>query len=145
VRAAFLAPRDGPLTAADPQALAGKSIATVERSQHAAYARTYYGQSELKLYGKSQDAILELLVGRADAVLADKRSLMEFLRSPEGACCRLIADVPTTAPQYGRGIGIGLRHHEPELKAAFDTAIEQVMRDGTYDQIRAKYFPFDTK
>jgi polar amino acid transport system substrate-binding protein len=145
VRAAFLAPKDTPLPDVGPEALAGKVLATTERSQHAVYAKAVYGDSELRLYGKTHDAILELLVGRADAVLADKRALMEFLRSGEGACCRLIGDVPTTAPQYGKGIGIGLRKEDTELKAVLDAAIEQAMRDGTYDQIRAKYFQFDTK
>jgi polar amino acid transport system substrate-binding protein len=144
-RAAFLANKSSGLAAMDAQTLAGKVIATLERSPHAAYARDVFPQSELKLFGKLQDAVLELGVGRADVVLGPKRWLLDFLATAEGACCELVGDIPATAPHYGSGIAVGLRKQDPELKAAFDGAIEQAMRDGTYDQIRAKYFQFDTK
>jgi polar amino acid transport system substrate-binding protein len=45
----------------------------------------------------------------------------------------------------GEGIGVGLRRRDQDLVAAFDAAIDKVIADGTYDRIRAKYFPFDIK
>ena len=63
----------------------------------------------------------------------------------EGACCRFVGDVPANPVYHGYGFGIGLRNNDTALKAAFDGAIAAVEADGTYDRIRAKYVPFDTK
>jgi polar amino acid transport system substrate-binding protein len=78
-------------------------------------------------------------------VLGDKLSLSHFLESREGSCCRFVADVPVNPIYHGRGVGVGLRKEDQDLKATFDRAIDQVIADGTYDRIRAKYFPFDIK
>jgi len=143
--AAFIGPKDSDVTSITPDALAGKRLGTTERSEHHSYLAAFYGLSEIQTYSKLEEANLDLMTGRIDLVLGDKLSLVKFLDSREGTCCRVIADVPPNPLYHGEGVAVGLRKDDTELKDAFDKAIEKVIADGTYDRIRSKYFPIDIK
>jgi polar amino acid transport system substrate-binding protein len=143
--AAFIGPKESDIVQITPEALAGRRVGTIDRSEYVSYLQSTFKATEIQLYGKIEDAGLDLLTNRLDLVLGDKLSLTKFLESREGACCRFIADVPDTPAYRRQGYGIGLRKEDEELKQRFDRAIEQVMSNGTYDKIRVKYFPFDIK
>lgn len=145
IPASFIAAKDSPLKGVAPADLAGKTIGAAERSEYATLVEDLYAQSELRVYDKVEDADLDLLTGRIDTVLGDKLTRSTFLASREGACCRLLGDLPAGTPGLGKGVAIALRLDDPALKLAFDEAIAKVMGDGTYDRIRAKYLTFDTK
>jgi polar amino acid transport system substrate-binding protein len=145
VPVAFIGPAGSDVKEISPQALAGLTIGTTDKSQQAAYLEKFFKDSEIKLYGKLEEANLDLLTERLDLVLGDKFGLTKFLESREGACCRLIADVPPETGFQFQTYGIGLRKEDTQLKERFDAALRQIVADGTYDRIRAKYFPFDIK
>ncbi|MCB5176225.1 transporter substrate-binding domain-containing protein [Microvirga lenta] len=145
IPAIFIGPKETPAGQVSPEALAGKKIGTADRSDHETYLKEFYRESEIELYGKTDEANLDLLVGRLDAVFGDKRFLTRFLESREGSCCHVLGDAPANPAYRHQSYGIGLRQEDTALKAQFDSAIAQVMADGTYDRIRAKYFPFDIK
>jgi polar amino acid transport system substrate-binding protein len=128
-----------------PEALAGKRIGTIERSDHEAYLKAFYTGSEIVLYAKAEEADLDLLVGRLDAVFADQLLLSKFLESREGECCHVLGNAPAEPAYRREAYGIGLRKEDGDLRARFNRAIAQVKADGAYDRIRAKYFSFDTK
>jgi polar amino acid transport system substrate-binding protein len=142
---ALIGRNDAALNQLTPETLAGKRIGAVDRSQHAAYIQAVHKEAELQTYGKLDEAALDLLMGRLDLVIGDKLTLTAFLSSREGSCCRMVADVPADPAFFGYGYGIGLRKEDEGLKLQFDRAIGRVIADGTYDRIRAKYFPFDIK
>jgi polar amino acid transport system substrate-binding protein len=145
IPAAFIGRKDLGLAGLSPAALAGRSVGTTHDGEHAAYLRRHFPDAEIRTYGKLDEANLDLLTERVDLVLGDKLVLRRFLDSREGACCRHVADAPHDPAFHGRGYGIGLRKEDEDLRAAFDKAIGQVIDDGTYDRIRAKYVPFDIK
>jgi polar amino acid transport system substrate-binding protein len=145
IPAAIIGRKDATLEAVTPEALAGKTIGAVDRSEHARYVENLLSGAELRLYGKLDDANLDLLTERIDFVMGDKLALSNFLGSREGACCHLVADVPENPAYHGNGYAVGLRKEDGALRDAFDRAIAQVMVDGTYDRIRSKYFSFDIK
>jgi len=128
-----------------PQAMAGKKIGTIERTDHEIYLKTFYTDSEIVLFSKAEEANLDLVVGRLDAVFADELLLSRFLESREGECCHVLGDAPADPPYRREAYGIGLRQDDDDLRVRFNRAIAQVKADGTYDRIRAKYFSFDIK
>ncbi|WP_262265446.1 transporter substrate-binding domain-containing protein [Microvirga yunnanensis] len=128
-----------------PAAMAGKRIGTIERTDHETYLRTFYKDSEIVLFAKAEEANLDLLVGRIDAVFADELLLSKFLESREGACCHIIGDAPAEPAYKREAYGIGLCKEDESLRDQFNRAIAQVKADGTYDRISAKYFSFDIK
>ncbi|GEO13483.1 transporter substrate-binding domain-containing protein [Microvirga aerophila] len=145
IPASFIGQRDTDIDRVTPEGLAEKKIGTTDRSDHAAYLEQFYNSSEIQVYSKIEEANLDLLTGRLDAVFGDKLALSKFLESREGACCRIIADAPADPAFHYQAYGIGLRLNDQDLKARFDGAIAKAMADGTYDRIRAKYFSIDIK
>jgi polar amino acid transport system substrate-binding protein len=142
---AFIGQKDTDLAEVSPTALAGKTIGTTEGSHHAAFLEARYDNAEIRRYGKLDEANLDLLTRRIDLVLGDKLALSRFLKSREGACCRVVGQPIVDPKHYGEGVAVGLRKEDKDLKEMFNRAIDRVMTDGTYDRIRAKYFAFDTK
>jgi polar amino acid transport system substrate-binding protein len=142
---AFVGSRDAALGDAGPSALREKTIGAVQNSEHAAFLEDLYKGSSVKLYATLEDASLDLATGRIDLVFGDKIALAKFLQTPQGSCCRFIADAPANPAYFGEGVGVGLRKQDKELKEMFNRAIDQVMADGTYDRIRSKYFAFDIR
>jgi polar amino acid transport system substrate-binding protein len=143
---AFIGRKDAaPLGRSAAAELQGRRIGAVERTPHARFLEAMAGSVEVKLYGKLEEANLDLLTERIDLVLGDRLSLTRFLESREGACCHIVGAPAADTRLFGEGIAIGLRKEDGALKHAFDSAIDAVIADGTYDRIRAKYFPFDTR
>jgi polar amino acid transport system substrate-binding protein len=145
IPAAFIALKTSDIRAITPVALAGRRIGATDRSEHAALIENLYRDAQLSVYGKLEEADLDLAIGRLDLVLGDKLALSRFLASREGACCRFVGDVPENPIYHGHGYGIGLRKEDTALKAEFDAALLAVIGDGTYDRIRTRYIPFDIK
>lgn len=141
----LMAAQDATYPASAADVLRGRTIGVVEGSAAETYLVTRFPSAVARVFASTADAGLDLGTGRLDLVLADKLSVTTFLKSPEGACCRLLTDVPPGDPLLGEGIGVGLRKDDEALRAAFDGALAALEADGTYDRIRAKYLPFDTK
>lgn len=143
--AAFMAAKSTEVAGIAPGALAGKRVGTTDRSEHAAFLEGLYKDTEVRLYGRLEEAILDLKADRIDLVLGDKLPLTQFLAGPDGECCRIVGDAPKSQAYLRRAVGVGLRKEDEDLKTLFDRAIEEVKRNGTYDRIRARYFPVDIK
>lgn len=145
IPAVFIVSKEDPLENVSPAAMAGKKIGTTDRSDHEVYLKAFYKASEIALYAKPEEANLDLLVGRLDAVFGDQLLLSKFLETREGNCCMIAGNPPADLPYHRQSYGIGLRKDDAVLLARFNRAIAQVKADGTYDRIRAKYFSFDIK
>ncbi len=143
--ASFMAAKSTEVSGIAPEALAGKRVGTTDRSEHATLLEALYKETQVQRYGRLDEAILDLRAGRVDLVLGDKLPLTRFLASADGECCQIVGDAPITPGYLRRAVGVGLRKEDEELKGLFDRAIEEVKRNGTYDRIRAKYFPVDIK
>jgi polar amino acid transport system substrate-binding protein len=145
IPAVFIGTKDTAPGQVTPAAMAGKKIGTIERTDHETYLKTFYKESEIVLFAKAEEANLDLLVGRIDAVFADELLLSKFLEGREGQCCHILGDSPAEPAYRREAYGIGLRKEDESLRERFNRAIPQVKADGTYDRIRAKYFSFDIK
>ena len=54
-----------------------------------------------------------------------------------------MVEVVVSTHLFGKGVGVGLRKSDEDLRAKFNAAIAKVLEDGTYDEIAKKYFDFD--
>jgi polar amino acid transport system substrate-binding protein len=145
VPAAFIARKDASVPDVTPAGLKGRVIGAPGLTEHAAYLEELYKASEIRLFGKLEEAGLDLQAGRVDLVLGDKLALSRFLATREGACCRFVGNAPYNPEYHGLGVAVAVRRGDEELRARFDAAIDQVIADGTYDRIRAKHVPIDVK
>jgi polar amino acid transport system substrate-binding protein len=127
----------------DAAGLAGKIIGVQVSTIHQDYAQTYFGDSaaEIKLYQTQDEANQDLVAGRIDATQADSIALDAFLATEAGAaCCEVKGAVADDPAILGKGVGVGLRNGEDELKAKFNAGIAKILADGTYEKISAPYF-----
>ena len=138
----FIAPKDTKITDISPAALKGKTIGTQSSTTAAVYLEEKYKDSEIKLYPTQDEANADLAAGRLDGILADKFVLYEWLeKSSDGKCCTFVGpDLKDVNPQ---GTGIAVRKEDNALREKINAAIKEIVADGTYKKINAKYFPFD--
>lgn len=138
----FIAPKDTKITDISPAALKGKTIGTQSSTTASVYLEEKYKDSDIKLYPTQDEANADLAAGRLDTILADKFVLYEWLEKTDaGKCCKFVGpDLKDVNPE---GTGIAVRKEDDELREALNKAIKEIVADGTYKAINAKYFPFD--
>jgi len=124
--------------------LKGKTIGAQRSTIHARYLQDNYADvADIKLYDNQENADLDLTAGRLDLVLADSIVLLEgFLTKPEGENFEFVGPELRDPKWFGEGAGIAVRPGDVKLKDAFNRALADILKDGTYDKIDAKYFPF---
>ncbi|WP_078706460.1 ABC transporter substrate-binding protein [Consotaella salsifontis] len=140
---AVAVPKDSDITEATPEALADKVIGAQAATTHFQAAEQYFPDADVRGYPTAEEYKLDIANGRLDAVMDDVVVLDEWLKSDEGACCKLLGTLKADPAIYGKGIGIGLRKGDDKLKEMFDKAIAAIREDGTYKKIQDKYFDFD--
>jgi polar amino acid transport system substrate-binding protein len=141
--AAIVAPKDTDIKGVTKEDLAGKTIGVQGSTTHANYAEATFTDSDIKLYPTADEYKLDLANGRLDAVNDDVVVLQEWLKTPEGACCKVVGTIKPVEAIHGPGIGIALRKGDDELREAFNKAIKAIRANGKYKEINDKYFDFD--
>lgn len=141
--AAIIAPKDSEIDGS-PESVDGKIVGVQVSTTHANYADKYYAgpAAEVKTYQAFDEHNADLVAGRLDAVVGDSLAFSDFLSSDAGQCCEIKATL-NDEEVFGKGVGVGLRKGDDELKAKFNEAIKKVREDGTYEAIAKKYFDFD--
>jgi polar amino acid transport system substrate-binding protein len=127
-----------------PKSIAGKIVAVQVSTTHADYAKKYFSDSasEVKTYQAFDEHNNDLVAGRVDAVVGDSLAFADFLSGDAGKAYEIKAYLKDEAV-FGKGVGVGLRKSDGELREKFNAAIAKVLSDGTYDGIAKKYFDFD--
>jgi polar amino acid transport system substrate-binding protein len=141
---AFIGPKGTETPDISADALKGKTIGVQGSTTQALVAEAKFPGATIKQYGTQDEANADLAAGRLDVVLSDKLPMMAYLETDAGkACCKLFGDVERDVKLQGPGSAFGFRKETPELRAMFDAALEEAIKDGTYRKIQAKYFSFD--
>ncbi|MCP6277179.1 lysine/arginine/ornithine ABC transporter substrate-binding protein ArgT [Klebsiella pneumoniae] len=128
------------------EALKGKHVGVLQGSTQEAYANDRWRSQGVDVVAyQNQDLIYsDLAAGRLDAALQDEVAASEgFLKQPAGKDFAFAGPSVKDKKYFGDGTGIGLRKDDAELKAAFDKALGEMRKDGTYDKMAKKYFDFN--
>jgi ABC-type amino acid transport substrate-binding protein len=132
------APFDGP-----PSLLRNKRIGVQKDSMHADWVdKSFRRSAQIKRYPSVADELQALANGEVDAVFGDKAQLWLWSQKPEGQCCALVGQDIKDTQTLGIGVSAGIRREDVKLREAFNKAIGEMMSDGTYRKLNAKYFPF---
>lgn len=122
--------------------LKGKRIGVVGGSAHERMLRDYFNNVQVIAFAKPEDLYAALKKGEIDAGFGDGMRFSFWLAGADaGDCCRF-AGGPYLAPEYlGTGLAIAARSDDPALAAAFDYALQEISRDGTFAELYLRYFP----
>lgn len=138
---AIAIPKDSKVTSLDD--LKGKTIGAQTSTTHANYAEKHLPDTQLKLYPTADEYKLDIADGRVDAVIDDVVVLSEWVKSKDGACCKILKTLPVDKEINGEGAGIAVRKGDDALREKFNKAIAAIRANGTYKKIQDKYFDFD--
>ncbi|MBS0519142.1 MAG: transporter substrate-binding domain-containing protein [Proteobacteria bacterium] len=132
------APFDGP-----PSLLRNKRIGVQKDSTHADWIdKSFRRSAQIKRYATVADELQALAKGEVDAVFGDKAQLWLWSQKPEGQCCELVGQDIKDTQTLGIGVAAGIRREDVKLREAFNKALGEMIADGTYKKLDAKYFPF---
>lgn len=146
----FVVAKDSPLAKITDipellKALAGHSVGVQAGTTHAHFMEKLVPDATLKSYDSLDQMQIDLASGRVEAGFADVSALQDFLNKPEGANFQFV-DVnilSTYDATLGEGVGIGIRQEDTELKAKIDTALCELIKDGSIGKASQKWFNMD--
>jgi polar amino acid transport system substrate-binding protein len=125
-----------------PAHLKGKVIGAQVSTVHENYLQKHYvpAGAVVKTYATQDEANSDLAAGRLDYVQADMSALDVFLKSEQGAsCCEMKGRVKDDPAILGAGVGGGIRKEDTALRDKLNTAIAELARAGTFEDITNKY------
>lgn len=140
---AIAVPKDSDIKDTSAESLKGKSIGAQGSTTHSQAAEFFFPDADVRVYPTAEEYKLDIENGRLDAVTDDVVVLSEWIKSPEGACCKILGTLPVKEDIYGKGAGIALRKGNEKLKKMFDDAIVAIRENGEYKKVQDKYFDFD--
>ena len=139
-----LGPKDSGITD-DPQTMRGKTIGVGTDSVEAAWARTHLeGIATVRSYDDGAQELQDLRDHKLDAVISDQPAAYTFLREGGKVDFAFLGNPLNDPTLLGAGnTAIAVRKDDVALRQAFDTAINTVRQDGTFEKVSAMYFPFN--
>ncbi|WP_201577550.1 transporter substrate-binding domain-containing protein [Psychrobacter sp. H8-1] len=120
--------------------LAGQPVASQRSTVSSQYLQDEYPDADIKLYDTQDNAYLDLTSGRVRAMMSDKVTGIDWLKTEAGQNYEVKGDEISTEED---AMGIAFRKGDP-LVAKFNTALAEIKADGTYDQITGSYFGTST-
>ncbi|QTF07551.1 transporter substrate-binding domain-containing protein [Brenneria izadpanahii] len=121
--------------------LKGKVIGVQTSTTAASFLADRFKGTDVREYKTIDEANLDLIAGRIDAILANVTVLQEALKTPD------MKDANITGPLFsGKAFGavaIGLRKEDTALKSELDTGLKEMRADGTLKKLSEKWFGFD--
>ncbi len=112
--------------------LAGHLIGVQLSTTGDIYATDDFGADSVEQYNKGADAVLALTQGKIDAVIIDNQPALSFVEANEGL---VILDTEYAVEDYAACVS----KDNPELCAAIDAALQELIADGTIQAILDKY------
>ena len=116
--------------------LKGQPIASQRSTVASQYLQDEHADADIKLYDTQDNAYLDLTSGRARAMMSDKVTGIDWLKTDAGKDYEVKGEEISTNDD---AMGIAFRKGDP-LIAKFNTALAELKDNGTYDQITGSYF-----
>ena len=116
--------------------LKGQPVASQRSTVASQYLQEKHADSDIKLYDTQDNAYLDLTSGRVRAMMSDKVTGIDWLKTEAGKDYEVKGQEISTSDD---AMGIAFRKGDP-LVAKFNKALAELKANGTYDQITGSYF-----
>lgn len=138
----FAVRKDSAIAKADEQSLRGMRVGVAGGTLHQRFLEAHFAQAQITPLGTAESAQEGLATGAYEVIFGDSTALYRWLKSPQGACCRLLDPGFDEERFFGRGVAVALRAQDHNLRKRADQALQHLQSDGTLKSITARYFPF---
>jgi polar amino acid transport system substrate-binding protein/arginine/ornithine transport system substrate-binding protein len=127
-----------------PDDLAGKVVGLQGGTIFQSFMAAHYPGTRLRYYTNQEHVLLDLTLGRLDAVIGEQVQLdAGFLETRAGEGFAFFGARHYDPAILGEGAAIGVRKTDPELRENLNAAIAAIRADGTYETISGRYFDGD--
>ncbi|TWA84498.1 octopine/nopaline transport system substrate-binding protein [Azospirillum brasilense] len=128
--------------AALADALKGKTVGVQTSTIQANFMEKLLPQVAVRTYDKLDNAGIDMAAGRVDAIFGDRSAVDAILKADAGNGMTLFG--PAFARGVlGKGVGVGLRKADSDLKELFNKAIAEANQDGTITKLSTQHFGYD--
>lgn len=128
--------------AALADALKGKTVGVQTSTIQANFMEKLLPQVAVRTYDKLDNAGIDMAAGRVDAIFGDRSAVDAILKADAGNGMTLFG--PAFARGVlGKGVGVGLRKADGDLKELFNKAIAEANQDGTITRLSTQHFGYD--
>lgn len=119
----------------------GTIIGVQAGTTFADYLKETYGDKiKINRYASTEQAFLDLIATRLDAVFGDKPVVSHWVKKSGKNQFKLANSNVHNTRYLGKGFGIAFRKDEQDLVKDFNSALSQLKKDGTYQQIYKHHF-----
>jgi len=122
-------------------AFAGKTIGVQASTTHEDFMHEFMPDVALKSYDTMDNMILDLQAGRIDAGYTAITFLKPIIED-SGDVVEIGPNM--TGGPLGRGVGVGIRQEDNELRGKFTDAINAMIADGSLSKLAIQWFGIDT-
>ncbi len=123
--------------------LKGKTVGVQTSTVNSQFLEKYLKDTiTIREYKTTEQHDLDLTAGRVDAIFAGHGALAATKEKPEFKDM-VVAGTGMRGGLLGRGVAVGMRKDDAELKAMFDKAIQAAIADGTIPKLSQKWFKVD--
>lgn len=123
------------------EALKGKSVGVQVSTIQADFMDKHLPKVTMRTYDKIDNAGIDLGSGRVDAMLGDRSVVEAVVKATPDKM--VIVGPNFIGGVIGEGMGVGLRKDTADLKAMFDKAIGEALKDGTVKKLSTQHFGYD--
>lgn len=134
----FLGRKDSGIEVSE-KGLTGKTVGTLRSTVSSSYLQANYeGVVEIRLYDTQDDALADLASQKLDLVLGDNLPSYAWLQTEIGKNHEFVGEFIDINDR----ISIAVRKTDPALLDELNSALIEIIENGTYQEINARYFPF---
>jgi octopine/nopaline transport system substrate-binding protein len=120
--------------------LKGKTVGVQVSTVNSQFLDKYLKDTiEIREYKTTEQHDLDLSAGRVDAIFAGHGAIAATMEKPEFKNM-MIAGTGVRGDVLGRGVAVGMRKADTDLKTMFDDAISAAIKDGTIEKLSQKWF-----
>jgi len=142
IPARFTAPRGSDIDTVSRATIAGKTVGVARQTAHHAYLKTFFPETELKLFDSVDDARAALRAGSVDLVFADGLSTVFWVNGAASrGCCRLAGGGFLETKYFGQGLAIAVKNDNDRLVRVLNYALLRLRASGRLEELMLRYFP----
>lgn len=112
-------------------------------TSHERFMKEMMPNVQISTYDTIDNVVMDLKAGRIDASLASVSFLKPLTDKPDNQDIKMFGP-RMTGGVFGKGVGVGIRKEDTDLKAMFDKAIEAAVADGTVKKLSMQWFGYDS-
>jgi polar amino acid transport system substrate-binding protein len=140
--ARFLTRNGMPFTQPDVPSLAGRRIGYVKGTTHAAFLGKFYERSALTPFNDENALLESLRTASIDVAFTDSLHAAFWLKGTNAQkCCINLGESFVDRQTFSRSMSLVISNEQPNLREAFDYALDRMQEKGITAKIFERYLP----